>query len=96
MQVTKEQRGRMKREHAKWEEYTTGNAYILTIINRTLPHSFRRVMHGKNVFQAVMRYYRGLDGKSRRWIWGATQVVAVQTCINEQSCEAGETLIIAK
>ncbi len=44
--------------------------------------------YGKNVFQAVRRYYRGLDNKDN-WTWKCTKVVAVYDCVDTQTGQAG-------
>lgn len=89
--LTKEQAGRAKRDRARWEAHTTGNAYVLYIQNRTVNHNFRVQGFGKNVFQAVRRYYKGLENQGN-WIWKCTKVVAVYTCADKQTSEAGSFL----
>ena len=89
--LTKEQAGEAKRNRQRWENHTTGNAYVLYVQNRTMNHNFRVQGYGKNVFQAVRRYYRGLDGKCN-WIWKCTQVVAVYECANKRCAQAGKFL----
>ena len=79
---------RCKVNQAKWRDHTTGNPYILIVQNRTMNHSFRRQAYGKNVFQAVRRYYRGLDNKDN-WTWKCTKVVAVYACVDTQIGQAG-------
>ena len=89
--LTKDQAGRAKRMHAKWQAHTTGNAYVLYVQNRTSDHSYRVQSHGKNVYQAVRRYYRGLDNKSN-WVWQCTKVVAVYSCVCAHTAQAGDLL----
>ena len=89
--LTKDQAGRAKRMHAKWQAHTTGNAYVLYVQNRTSDHSFRVQSHGRNVYQAVRRYYRGLDNKSS-WTWQCTKVIAVYSCANARTCQADRLL----
>ena len=89
--LTKDQAGRAKRMHAKWQAHTTGNAYVLYVQNRTSDHSFRVQSHGKNAHQAVRRYYRGLDNKSN-WVWQCTKVVAVYSCVCDHTAQAGDLL----
>ncbi|SVD48762.1 uncharacterized protein METZ01_LOCUS401616 [marine metagenome] len=89
--LTKDQAGRAKRMHAKWQAHTTGNAYVLYVQNRTSDHSFRVQSHGKNAWQAVRRYYKGLDNKGN-WVWQCTKVVAVYSCANDQVAQAGKLL----
>ena len=89
--LTKDQAGRAKRMHAKWQAHTTGNAYVLYVQNRTSDHSFRVQAYGKNAWQAVRRYYKGLDNKGN-WIWQCTKVVAVYSCANDRVAQAGKLL----
>lgn len=89
--LTKDQAGRAKRMQAKWQAHTTGNAYVLYVQNRTSDHSYRVQSHGKNVYQAVGRYYRGLDNKSN-WVWQCTKVVAVYSCVCAHTAQAGDLL----
>ena len=77
---------------AKWRDHTSGNPYVLYVQHRTLHHSFRRQAYGKNVFQAVRRYYKGIDGKDN-WTWQCTKVVAVYACANAHTCQAGDLLV---
>ena len=83
---------RCKIARAKWRDHTSGNPYVLYVQNRTMNHSFRVQSYGKNVFQAVRRYYRGLDNKSN-WTWQCTKVVAVYSCVNAHTCQAGDLLV---
>ena len=83
---------RGKVNQAKWRDHTTGNAYMLIVQNRTANHSFRVQQYGRNVFQAVRRYYRGLDSKDN-WRWQCTKVVAVYDCIDQQTGQSGKLLI---
>jgi hypothetical protein len=89
--LNKDQVNAQRKAHARWVAYTTGNAYVLYIQNRTSDHSFRVVKNGKNVFQAVRRYYRGLDNACNH-IWKCTKVVAVYTCV-DSSTRAGDLLM---
>ncbi len=89
--LTKDQAGRAKRGHAKWQAHTTGKPYVLYVQNRTSNHSFRVQSHGKNAHQAVRRYYRGLDNKSN-WVWQCTKVVAVYSCACAHTSQAGSLL----
>ena len=75
--LTQEQSGAQRQAFARWEAYTTGNTYLLTIQNRTMSHTFRREVHGKNVWQAALRYYRGLDNADN-WTWQCTRVTSAQ------------------
>ena len=89
--LTKGQAGRAKRMHAKWQAHTTGKAYVLYVQNRTSDHSFRVQAHGKNAWQAVRRYYKGLDNRGN-WIWQCTKVVAVYSCVCDHTAQAGDLL----
>ena len=88
---TKDQVNDNRKAHARWVAHASGNAYVLYVQNRTSDHSFRVQAHGKNVFQAVRRYYRGLDNACN-WIWKCTQVVAVYECVNKRCAQAGKFL----
>jgi hypothetical protein len=72
--LTKDQAGDARRNQACWQAHTTGNAYMLQVQNRTCSHSFRVQSYGKNVWQAVLRYYKGLDNNPATW--QATKVVS--------------------
>ena len=89
--MSKEFKGKARRDRDRWEAHTTGNAYVLYIQNRTLNHNFRVQGFGKNVFQAVRRYYKGLENRGN-WIWKCTKVVSVYSCVNPKCAEAGELL----
>ena len=65
--LTKAQAGQARKGQARWQAHRTGNAYMLQVQNRTSSHSFRVQSHGKNVWQAVLRYYKGLDGNLATW-----------------------------
>jgi len=65
--LTKVQAGDARRSQARWDAHTTGNAYMLQVQNRTCSHSFRVQSYGKNVWQAVLRYYKGLDNHLATW-----------------------------
>ena len=83
---------RCKIAQAKWRDHTTGNPYVLYVQNRTTNHSFRVQAYGKNIFQAVRRYYRGLDNKDN-WTWKCTKVVAVYACADTHTSQAGDLLV---
>ena len=72
--LTKAQAGQARKGQARWQAHRTGNAYMLQVQNRTCSHSFRVQSHGKNVWQAVLRYYKGLDGGT--WVWKCTKVIS--------------------
>ena len=88
--LDKDQVNAQRKAQAQWDAHTAGNAYVLYIQNRTSDHSFRVIKHGKNVYQAVRRYYRGLNNRDN-WQWKCTKVVAVYTMLNQMT-EAGELL----
>ena len=89
--LTRDQACAAKRMWARFQAHTTGNTYVLYVQNRTSNHAFRVMGHGKNPWQAVRRYYKGLDNKGN-WVWQCTKVVAVYTCVNKQTAEAGDLL----
>ena len=89
--LTRDQACAAKRRQARWQAHTAGNAYVLYVQNRTSNHSFRVQSHGKNVWQAVRRYYKGLENKGN-WVWQCTKVVAVYSCANAHTCQAGDLL----
>jgi len=89
--LDKDQVNANRKMHARWVAHTTGNAYVLYVQNRTSNHSFRVQAHGKNAWQAVRRYYKGLDNRGN-WIWQCTRVVAVYTCVNPKVAQAGDLL----
>ena len=72
--LTKDQAGDARRNQARWQAHTTGNAYMLQVQNRTCSHSFRVQSWGKNAWQAVLRYDKGMDGGT--WVWKCTKVVS--------------------
>jgi hypothetical protein len=74
--LTKDQAGAARRGQARWQAHTTGDAYMLQVQNRTCSHSFRVQSYGKNVWQAVLRYYKGMDGGT--WVWKCTKVVGAK------------------
>jgi hypothetical protein len=89
--LTKDQAGRARRMHAKWQAHTTGNAYVLYVQNRTSDHAFRVQSYGKNAWQAVRRYYKGLDNKGN-WVWQCTKVIAVYSCADAHTSQADRLL----
>ena len=72
--LTKDQAGAARRGQARWQAHTTGNAYMLQVQNRTNDHSFRVQSYGKNIWQAVLRYYKGMDVGT--WVWKCTKVIS--------------------
>tara|TARA_R100000808_G_scaffold2572_2_gene10037 strand:+ start:335 stop:676 length:342 start_codon:yes stop_codon:yes gene_type:complete len=90
--LTRDQACAAKRMWARWQAHTTGNTYVLYVQNRTSKHAFRVMGHGKNPWQAVRRYYKGLDNKGN-WVWQCTKVVAVYSCACDKSTQAGDLLV---
>ena len=90
----KAQAGQWRRNQNRWNAYTSGNCYVLNVQNRTSSHSFYVQAYGKNVHQAVRRYYRGLDDNSN-WTWKCTKVVAVYDCTDRGSAARGDLLYSA-
>ncbi len=72
--LTKAQSGLARKNNARWQAHRTGNAYMLQVQNRTCSHSYRVQSYGKNVWQAVLRYYKGMDGGT--WVWKCTKVTS--------------------
>ena len=89
--LTKEQAGRARRDRARWQAHTTGKPYVLYVQARTYNHSMRVQAYGKNAWQAVRRYYKGLEGKGN-WVWQCTKVVAVYSCVCAHTSQAGSLL----
>ena len=89
--LDKDQVNAMRKASNRWQAYTTGNAYVLYVQNRTSNHSFRVQAYGKNAWQAVRRYYRGLDNACNH-VWKCTKVVAVYTCADKSTAQAGDLL----
>jgi hypothetical protein len=89
--LDKDQVNAQRKANARWQAYTTGNAYVLYVQSRTMNHDFRVQAYGKNAFQAVRRYYRGLDNACN-WIWQCTKVVAVYSCADTYTAQAGDLL----
>jgi hypothetical protein len=89
--LTKDQAGKARRDQARWDAYTTGNAYVLYVQARTYNHAMRVQAYGKNAWQAVRRYYKGLDNRGN-WVWQCTKVVAVYSCANDRVAKAGKLL----
>ena len=84
--------GKARRDAQCWDEYTSGNAYMLYVQNRTSNHSFRVQAYGKTPVDAVKRWYRGLGG-TETWIRHCVKVVAVHACADTRTTEAGELLM---
>jgi len=81
-----------RKAQAQWAAYTSGKSYVLYLQNRTSSHAFRVQAYGKTPVDAVKRWYRGLDG-SDKWKRQCVKVVAVYTCANKQTAQAGELLV---
>ena len=65
-----------RRNQARWQAHTTGDTYVLDIVNRTTGHKFRVHQNAKNLWQAALRYYKGLDHSVPSWVWTCTKVVS--------------------
>lgn len=89
--LTKGQAGAARRGQARWQAHTTGNAYVLYVQARTYDHTMRVQAYGKNAYQAVKRYYKGMDG-SGKWVRQCTKVIAVYSCANAHTSQAGKLL----
>ena len=81
-----------RRDAQRWDEYTSGNAYMLYVQNRTANHSFRVQAYGKTPVDAVKRWYRGLS-LTETWVRHCVRVVAVHVCADTRTTEAGELLM---
>ena len=92
MVLDKDQVNANRKARAQWVAYTTGNAYVLYLVNRTSSHAFRVQAYGKTPVDAVKRWYRGLDG-SDKWKRQCVKVVAVYTCADTQTGQAGDLLV---
>jgi hypothetical protein len=88
---TKDQINANRKARARWVAYTTGNAYVLYVQARTYDHTMRVQAYGKNVYQAVRRYYRGMDNACNH-IWKYTKVIAVYSCADTYTAQAGDLL----
>ena len=90
--LTAEQARDARRMWARWRDHTTGNAYVLYVQARHYDQKPMRVVaYGKNVHQAVRRYYRGLENSCNH-VWQCTKVVAVYSCACDQTAQAGDLL----
>ena len=90
--LTKEQAGAARRDRARYDAHCTGNAYVLYVQARHYDQKPMRVVaYGKNVHQAVRRYYRGIEDSCNH-VWKCTKVVAVYTCADKQTAQAGNLL----
>jgi|TARA_R110000824_G_scaffold401679_2_gene613565 hypothetical protein len=90
--LTKDQAGTARRMNAKWQAHTTGNAYVLYVQARTYDHTMRVQAYGKNAYQAVRRYYKGMHGGDGHWVRQCTKVIAVYSCANTHTTQAGDLL----
>tara|TARA_R110002051_G_scaffold287567_4_gene350288 strand:+ start:723 stop:1142 length:420 start_codon:yes stop_codon:yes gene_type:complete len=90
--LSKAQAGAARKAQARWDAHTTGNPYVLYVQPRSYDQKpFRVQAYGKNVYQAVRRYYRGMD-KNCNWKWQCTKVVAVYSCVNDRVAKGGKLL----
>ena len=90
--LSKDQTGRARRDNQRWDAFTTGNAYVLYMQNCTTSHRLRVQAYGKTPVDAVKRWSRGLDGNDT-WKRQCVRVVAVYTCANTQTSQAGDLLM---
>ena len=65
-----------KANQRRWHAYRTGDLYVLQVVNRTTGHKFKVHKYGKNLWQATLRYYKGLTGRGGNWTWQCTKVVS--------------------
>ena len=73
---SKEWSGHCRKQQARWDAHTTGQTYELSVVNRTSGHRFKVHQNGSSQWQAVLRYYRGLDGGT--WVWHCTKVLSAR------------------
>ena len=92
VKLDKDQVNANRRATAQWVAFTSGNAYVLYLQNRTSSHAFRVQAYGKTPVDAVKRWYRGLDG-SDKWKRQCVRVVAVYTCADTKTSQAGDLLM---
>ena len=92
MVLDKDQVNANRKAQAQWVAYTTGNAYMLYLVNRTSSHAFRVQAYGSTPVDAVKRWYRGLDGNDK-WKSQCVKVVAVHACADTQDGRAGDLLM---
>ena len=81
-----------KKRPSPWEEYTSGNPFVLYLQNRTSSHAFRVQAYGSTPVDAVKRWYRGLDGNDT-WKRQCVKVVAVHACADTRTSQAGDLLM---
>ena len=81
-----------KKRLTTWEQYTSGNPYMLYVQNRTTSHAFRVQAYGSTPVDAVKRWYRGLSGNDT-WVRHCVKVVAVHVCVDTQDTRAGDLLM---
>jgi hypothetical protein len=84
--------GRARRDTQRYQDFTSGNAYVLYMQNRTSFQRFRVQAYGKTPVDAVKRWFRGLDGNDK-WKRQCVRVVAVYTCANPNTSQAGDLLM---
>ena len=65
-----------RRNQARWQAHNTGKTYVLDIVNRTTGHKFKVPQNGKNLWQAGLRYYKGLYLSVPSWVWTCTKIVS--------------------
>ena len=92
VKLDKDQVNANRKAHAQWVAYTTGNAYMLYLVNRTSRHAFRAQAYGSTPVDAVKRWYRGLDGNDT-WKRQCVKVVAVHACADTRTSQAGDLLM---
>ena len=92
VKLDKDQVNACRKAHARWVAHTTGNAYMLYLVNRTSSHAFRVQAYGKTPVDAVKRWYRGLDGNDT-WKRQCVKVVAVHACADPNTSQAGDLLM---
>jgi len=92
VKLDKDQVNANRKAHGRWVAYTTGNPYMLYLLNRTTAHAFRVQAYGKTPVDAVKRWYRGLDGNDKH-TRNCVRVVAVHACADTNTSHAGDLLM---
>ncbi len=65
-----------RRARRLWDAQDNGDTYELQVVNRTTGHRFRVHQRAHSIFQAGLRYYRGLEGGTI--IWQCTRVLGIR------------------
>ena len=89
---TKEQVNAARRDTLRWEQYTSGTAYMLHLNPLTYQRRpYKVVAYGNTPAEAIKRYYAGLDGTNPKELL-CNQCIAVYALPNPLQPEEGEKL----